>query len=53
MTVTDSTISGNSAGNGGGGISSYNGDLTVTGSTISGNSAGGAAAASIAAKAAT
>ena len=40
VTVIDSTISGNSASDGGG-IFSGNGDLTVTGSTISGNSAGG------------
>ena len=42
VTVTDSTISGNSApGVSGGGIASNYGNLTVTGSTISDNSAGG------------
>ena len=40
VTVTDSTISGNSAGRDGGGICA-GGTLTVTDSTISGNSAGG------------
>ena len=48
LTVTDSTISGNSATSSsytttaaGGGIFSRSGNLTVTDSTISGNSAGG------------
>ena len=53
MTVTDSTISGNSAGYSGGGISSTTGNVTVTDSTISGNSAGCTAAASSAACVAT
>ena len=39
MTVTDSTLSGNSAGSDGGGIAHATGTLTVTGSTLSGNSA--------------
>ncbi len=40
LAVTNSTISGNSAGNNGGGIFSTNATLTVTNSTLSGNSAG-------------
>src|SRR5438552_1128349 len=40
LTVTDSIISGNSAGGDGGGIFSTNAHLTVTNSTISDNSAG-------------
>ena len=40
LTVTNTTISGNSS-NLGGGIFNYGGTLTVTNSTISGNSAGG------------
>src|SRR6266446_4297115 len=40
LAVTNSTISGNSAGNNGGGILSTNATLTVISSTISGNSAG-------------
>ena len=40
MIVVNSTISGNSAGDSGGGIGSYNGEVQVTNSTISGNSAG-------------
>ena len=39
MTVTNSTISGNTAGLDGGGIFNYSSDLTVIGTTISGNSA--------------
>jgi predicted outer membrane repeat protein len=39
LTVTSSTISGNSAGSGGGIYVYFNGNLTVTSSTISGNSA--------------
>jgi hypothetical protein len=38
MTVTNSTISGNSASDGGGGIFNYSATITVTNSTISGNS---------------
>ena len=41
LTVTDSTISGNSADFAGGGIYSDGGVLTVTGSTLGGNSADG------------
>ena len=41
MSVTDSTISGNSAGRDGGGIYAHDGNVTMTSSTISGNSAGG------------
>ncbi len=40
VTITNSTISGNSASNDGGGIL-YGGTLTITNSTISGNRAGG------------
>ena len=48
LTVTDSTISGNSAVSIGGGIGIYGGStLTVTDSTISGNSAGSAMAAAL------
>ena len=39
LTITSSTISGNSAGNDGGGIFNNGGTLTITSSTISGNSA--------------
>ena len=39
VTVTNSTLSGNSATNAGGGIYSFNGTVTVTNSTFSGNSA--------------
>ena len=39
VTVTNSTLSGNSADYGGGGIANYCGTLTVTNSTLSGNSA--------------
>ncbi len=39
LTVANSTISGNTAGFGGGGVDA-NGTLTVTNSTISGNTAG-------------
>ncbi|GAG70644.1 unnamed protein product [marine sediment metagenome] len=39
LTITGSTISGNSATTSGGGIRNYKGTLTITGSTISGNSA--------------
>ena len=39
LTITDSTLSGNSAGNDGGGISNEGGTLTITSSTISGNTA--------------
>ena len=39
MTVTNSTLSGNSAINGGGGIYNNGGTVTVTNSTLSGNSA--------------
>ena len=40
LTITDSTISGNSADSVGGGIYSHDGTSTITNSTISGNSAG-------------
>jgi hypothetical protein len=41
LTVTNSTLSGNSASNNGGGINNnFSGTLTVTNSTLSGNSAG-------------
>ena len=39
LTITSSTVSGNSAGNDGGGISNEGGTLTITSSTISGNTA--------------
>jgi hypothetical protein len=39
LTVSESTISDNSASSSGGGISNFNGTVTVTDSTISGNSA--------------
>ena len=38
LTITGSTISGNSADRNGGGIYNYNGSITITGSTISDNS---------------
>ncbi len=38
--MTNSTLSGNSAGSDGGGIYNIDGTLTVTNSTLSGNSAG-------------
>ena len=41
MTITNSTFSSNSAGDGGGGAIMNKGTLTITNSTISGNSAGG------------
>jgi len=40
ITITGSTISGNSIGFQGGGIYNYYGSITITGSTISGNSSG-------------
>ena len=40
LDIIDSTISGNSCGNGGGGVMNFYGTLTVSGSTISGNTAG-------------
>ena len=39
-TLTNSTISGNSAGNNGGGLANYGGMVTLSGCAISGNSAG-------------
>ena len=39
LTITSSTLSGNSAGNDGGGISNEGGTLTITSSTLSGNTA--------------
>jgi hypothetical protein len=41
LTVSNSTLSGNSATSEGGGIENYNGTLTVSNSTLSGNSATG------------
>ena len=38
LTITNSTLSGNSAGGSGGGIYNYLGTLMVTNSTLSGNS---------------
>jgi hypothetical protein len=43
MTVTNSTLSGNSSGFSGGGVSFHHGSLTLTDSTLSGNSASHAA----------
>ena len=40
LTVTNSTISGNSAGHHGGGIYAYYGDVTVHSSIVAGNTAG-------------
>src|SRR5262249_30189037 len=40
LTLTDCTVSGNSASNSGGGLYNLNGTLTLTNCTISGNSAG-------------
>src|SRR5262249_53344051 len=40
LTVTDCTVSGNSAGDNGGGLYNLNGTLTLTNCTVSGNSAG-------------
>lgn len=44
LTITNSTISGNSSRNGGGGISNYYGTVTITDSTLSGNTGSGGGA---------
>ena len=41
LAVTDSTVSGNTAGANGGGISSFQGTVTISNSTLSANTAGG------------